>query len=334
MQPKEFNAFRKEILSLLWRQWSALGVAGQTEKAAASLVDPEALLLCSFSIARYDARLFDEIIDWLVINGAFINTQRLAAIQDTYSFSSGPQLSAIAEYLSHDKEFKLKWKRLSSRYESASVQPLFFTVQGKPLPVGENKDEIFLSKNLIRNRLRTRELSSEFPRSGIPSLLLRLRALIGISARCELLCILAGTNAIHPAEAARLSAYNRKTMQNALSEMASSGFIETYTNGRMLYYKLSQSAFREIIPNQTRWISWAPLYKGIEILWSGLQADTSDPLLLSSEYRRIAKEAKPFFEESKTGIVLTDPSRTTGEAYLKVFEDDLVRIVREIDHIV
>ena len=66
MQPKEFNAFRKKILALLWRQWSALGIAGQTEKGAASLVDPEALLLCSLSLARYDARLFDEIIDPII----------------------------------------------------------------------------------------------------------------------------------------------------------------------------------------------------------------------------------------------------------------------------
>ena len=45
---KEFkNDFRELLLDLVWRQWSALGVAGDTHAADKWVIDPEALLLLS-----------------------------------------------------------------------------------------------------------------------------------------------------------------------------------------------------------------------------------------------------------------------------------------------
>lgn len=322
---KEYNQFRSGILSFLWSQWTALGIAGHS-RPAASLIDPESLLLCSLSLGRHDARLFDEIIDWLYINGEFINVQRLAALQDAYSFTSGPQISAIAEYLSTNNEHRLKWDRLSKRYSPKAEQPLFFTIQNKPLPVGENTDDIFRSKGLLRSKLRTRGLSRPLPPAGIPSFILRLRALIGLSARCELLCLLANGNEIHPAEAARLTAYNRKTVQNALREMSMSGFVEVRGSGREKHYRMNREFTNTLIPHTARWICWAPFYKGLEILWNGYSAESDDPLILSSHFRRAAAEAQPYFAESHTGILLTDPARTPGSDYIPVYVKDLTMI--------
>ena len=69
MQLQKFrDHFRELILQFLWRQWSALGVAGYADGEDNWVIDPEALLLFSLSISRYDQRLFDEILDWLTIN--------------------------------------------------------------------------------------------------------------------------------------------------------------------------------------------------------------------------------------------------------------------------
>ena len=72
---------RESLLRLLWQQWSALGVAGQVSPNTRSIVDPEALLLVSTVFARHDARLFDEIFDWLLRNGEWVNALRLVRIQ-------------------------------------------------------------------------------------------------------------------------------------------------------------------------------------------------------------------------------------------------------------
>ena len=68
------------IFDFLWRQWSNLGIAGGTIPADTLVIDPEALFIFSLEFARYEPRLFDEILDWLVINGKWIDIQRLRGI--------------------------------------------------------------------------------------------------------------------------------------------------------------------------------------------------------------------------------------------------------------
>ncbi len=53
---KEFKGeYQSLLLDFLWRQWSALGVAGQTSRGGQRIVDPEALLLLTCTVGRYDA---------------------------------------------------------------------------------------------------------------------------------------------------------------------------------------------------------------------------------------------------------------------------------------
>ena len=72
---------RAPLLALLWRQWSALDVAGHVASGNRALIDPEALVLVSTIFTRHDARLFDEMLDWLRANGTWINVLRLTHLQ-------------------------------------------------------------------------------------------------------------------------------------------------------------------------------------------------------------------------------------------------------------
>ena len=87
---------REALLALLWRQWSALGVSGHARTEDPWLIDPEALLLISTVIARHDARLFDEILDWLQLNADSLNLQRLARLQKDHALGDATVLAAIA----------------------------------------------------------------------------------------------------------------------------------------------------------------------------------------------------------------------------------------------
>ncbi len=87
---------REVLLQFLWRQWSALGVAGYTQTPDPWLIDPEALLLFSLPIARHDPRLFDEIIDWLQLNGSLISLQRLQALSKDHQLGDPTLLLPIA----------------------------------------------------------------------------------------------------------------------------------------------------------------------------------------------------------------------------------------------
>jgi len=81
MSQKDFRyLFLDNILNFLWRQWSALGVLGEARTGDPWLYDPEPMLLFTLEMGRYEPRLFDEVMDWLVVNGKWIDMQRLRGI--------------------------------------------------------------------------------------------------------------------------------------------------------------------------------------------------------------------------------------------------------------
>ncbi len=97
---KQFrDQYRETLLSFLWREWTALGVAGTGTTAPRHVSDHEALLLFTCTLGRHDQRLFDEVMDWLLKNGRFINIQRLRNILAKEDFRGGPILSAISDWL-------------------------------------------------------------------------------------------------------------------------------------------------------------------------------------------------------------------------------------------
>ncbi len=67
---------RARLLAFAWDQWAQVGAFG-TARRADRTADPEALLLFTLEVARADARLFDEVLDWLALNERLVSVQRL-----------------------------------------------------------------------------------------------------------------------------------------------------------------------------------------------------------------------------------------------------------------
>ena len=326
------------LLALLWRQWSALGVPGHGSVEERRVIDPEPLLLLSLTVGRYDARLFDEILDWLVVNGAFLNVQRLKALEKRFDFQCKAQLSAVSELLGNKSNNPLKWGRLSVAYSLEKPEPLFFMKNGKPLPVPDEHAPEFSAHGLMRGPITLRGHAQPFPAKGMPSLLLRLRALLGVNARCELLCLLGAAPEIHPSEIARQTGYFPRTVQNALAEMARSGVVQVRSSNREKLYRLQSGVLDPLLKPEgisIQWISWAPGFRALEMLWLGVidpKRQDMDPLLLGSEFRRLSKEMRPLLAQAGWGSQLSDESLYHGAEYAAVFMKDIKLILREHSH--
>src|SRR4030043_1499831 len=110
MSQKNFkNIFLEHILSFLWRQWSALGVLGESRSEDPWAVDPEPLLLFTLEIGRYEPRLFDEVLDWLVVNGRWIDLQRLRGILRPKNDTTIQLTGAVASFLMKERNER-KWQ--------------------------------------------------------------------------------------------------------------------------------------------------------------------------------------------------------------------------------
>ncbi len=88
------------VHGLLWKQWSLLGVSATAPPEDRWLADPEALTLFTLEAARSEPRLFDEVLDWLVTNGASLDIQRLKNICDRDAGFPRNILRSVARILS------------------------------------------------------------------------------------------------------------------------------------------------------------------------------------------------------------------------------------------
>ncbi|MBI4023993.1 MAG: hypothetical protein HY360_03375 [Verrucomicrobia bacterium] len=331
---KEFREnYRELLLNFVWRQWSALGVAGHAEGGDPWIIDPEAMLLFTCTIGRHDARVFDETLDWLQKNGRFLNILRLKRILRTEKLDGGRVLAAVAGLLRKGAD-ALKWKQLAeSSAPQSPPETLFFLDDGRPLPVIGNPEPHFDAYGFQRGPLRLRGYSQKFRPTEPTNLTLQLRALLGINLRCEIVLYLLTHEAAHPSQIARESYGDMRAIQNTLVDMSQSGIVQLRTFGREKHYWLKQDHWATLLNRPEsfpKWITWPPLFSALEQIWLKLndpRLEALDLLLQSSELRKLMVEVRPAFERSRFDKTLSDDREYLGEKYLPVFLSDVIKLL-------
>lgn len=270
MNPSLIN-FRDQlvesVLRFLWRQWSALGVAGYAHSKDTWMVDPEALLLFSLPVARYDPRLFDEIMDWLHKNGALLSLNRLQTLEKEHQLGNPSLLRPVAESLAKspgNSKWSLILKRFHPGNELGSPQALFVDV-----PVFAEPDDIFHRWGWVRGSLKGRGMSKA-PRPDQPAtFLFMLRALFGLQVRAEVMAWLLSHEHGHPAEIARQTGYFARSVHRVVTELEASGLVRSFRVGREKQFSLIHAQWRFLLQwtpadNFPVWIAWAPLFRALQ----------------------------------------------------------------------
>jgi AraC-like DNA-binding protein len=225
MFPPNFKSQLIEALvEWLWRSWISFGVSGHgIQSRADRVIDPEVLLLASSHWARYDARLFDEIIDWLCLHGHFIHLQRMQNLLHS-GLGDARVLSAISAVLVETSIHK-KWKALvEPPFPQDSVQPLFLSTEREELPWGP-KDPLFAAQGFHRGPVELRQLSQSPDPRRAENFSLKLRSIFGTNARAEIVLHLLTNGPATATEIARRSGYTTRSILLPLREMALSGHL-------------------------------------------------------------------------------------------------------------
>ncbi len=285
------KAFRDQVLDLLWRQWTALGVAGYGQQWQGAPIDPEALLLLTCTVGRYDARLFDGMVEWLGIDGQYINVQRLKRITATEKFAGEQVVRAVAATAS-DSVSAAKWATTKAVQGGNKPGPLFFLKDGRPMLTVKEHDPIFKEHGLMRDKYEARGIVQAFRPEPVANLLLRLRAFLGVNARCEIIAYLLLNAQGSPSSLARDTYYFPLTISKAMGEMRDSGYLTSRVNGRRRDHRLVPGAWRELLLSTSRaqWVVWPRLFRAIEATWMFLWDDAlpqKEPLAQASSLRRV-----------------------------------------------
>lgn len=329
----------KRFLDFLWHQWSALGVAGQRGADDDRLIDPEALMLATTRFGRYDARLLDEVIDWLSSNGKRINLHRLRRIHDEWPVADLRVLATISGGLATQSIMR-KWITLSAPLPGeAEPEPLFIGFDGSALPIFHQPDPGFLRHGLLRDPMECRRMSRPPDPSRAANLLCSLRALFGVNARAEIIAWLLTHESGHPAAIARDTGYFSKSVQHMLNEMEDSGHIRSRRNGREKIFWLKPGAWDVLITwsqpsGFPRWIDWMPVFSAITTFIDALGQPGLDdaPEQVQSIQLRLALDATmPALARAGLAESLTASRKLTGSQLIDAVQEDLNKLEHTLE---
>ncbi len=329
---KEFKNFLIDSsIKIIWDQWVDIGLYGNKIGENSFIIDPEALLAFSLFMSRYDARLFDGMIDWLNDFGEIINLQRLNNIIRKENFKNDDLLGPISETIlnSHNKK---KWgKFIKTKIKIDDYENLFFNVNS----YGKHQ-KIFKKYGYLRGNFELRNMTTLIQTENEQCIFLKMRFLFGLNIRSDIISYLLIDNYKHPSYIAKNLYYTQKGVQDNLVEMSKSGIILVEKNGRKKDYALNKKLWEEMIElqvTQQKWINWVIIFSFIQkviILISNVD-------FINSTYDSQAMKLKLFILKNyekysglKLNVLLTHPNRVNPFDYPEVFISDVKKMLKEI----
>lgn len=330
----------ESILNFLWRQWSALGVAGGARAEDEWVIDPEALLLFSLEMGRFEPRLFDEVLDWLTINGKWLDNQRLRSIMRKSGEDACRLLGTAASFLSNEMgSYRRKWQALSGLQKSKiniKEEILFKAKDGIPFPYPQEISPVFQKHGYLRENFSLRKMTRPVPVVARCNLRFLLRALFGVGSRSECILYLMTHEAGHPAEVARAIGISVRGTQDTLIELSGSGLVLTRIKGkRKIEYWLSRKRWGEFLLGANFvelpvWLDWISLFSALRTVWTVLNEveQIASGYLRSSRLREATETISLEFARSGLDMPAVPGSEIGPENYEAAFQNFITRVLR------
>jgi hypothetical protein len=205
------KAVREATLNAVWRQWAVIGAAASAGRAKA-LVDAEALVLASLWLMDEEPRLSDLTASWVVTNTEYLSVQRIKNVAASFPASIGSRLSSLARLaVEGGKDFR--WRSL---------------VQADVPAMAERRG--------------AKTLSVPVPVARPSALMLRLRVLLGVGIRADIIAfLLTGPDDYASSEdIAAATAYNPTAVRRVLAQLAAGDWLR-YAGGTYPGYSLKGS---------------------------------------------------------------------------------------------
>lgn len=335
------SEFTERVLNFAWSQWCQIGVAGSASQKGPWVIDPEPLLAFTTEVARRDARMFDEVLDWFLANGRWINTQRLATIVKQDRIGDPAVIGAIASWMSaQDKS--MKWRGIARSMvavEQKRSEPLFTAQPENPAETLGPSDTHFARYGLLRAPIRTRGMAKAVNMKDPRNVMFKSRAAFGIGIRADVMSYLAATDGGHARRIAEILGYNHMRVAEVLAGMAEAGMVTVHSAGRTRHYRIDRERWQSVImPAQSRdpllWVNWRPLVRGLTTLWREVWAldDTrADAYVFSSKMRKAMQAARDDLQGSGIHLTIEDDKGYLAEAYLPVFISTVDGVLHALD---
>ncbi len=212
-----------QLVAFAWDEWAQMGVLATPHRRSTWAQDPEALIVFTLEVARADARLFDELMDWMLVNESLLSVRRLRAM--CVDETDRALVAAALGWLARQRPRA----RLSSREptsDTTTLQPLFRS--GGPV---SKADEDFAAAGWLRPPLIPSHKSSPPDPMAPINLAFRLRQILGVGVRAEAVRVLLTTDAprVNAQTLARSTGYAKRNVHEALAGLNKAGVVSALT---------------------------------------------------------------------------------------------------------
>ena len=315
---KKFRAdLTRSVLDVIWETWSQIGLMGQRQTAAGRIADPEPLLLLTWECARQDSRVFDEVLDWLVRNGRWVNVGRLTTLLHEDQTCPPSLAGAVAAFMmQHDKG--PKWRTLADRCRPVTEPALapLFQRQGQPLtPVGEERDAIFARYGWARSPVFLRGQSQPIPAWTPPSLILKCRAFFGVNIRADVFAWLVAHGHGTASGLARELGYSQRRVLDTLMEMQLAELFQTRFDGNRKEYSLDADKGWQLLFEATSerasGFNWRAFGRAVSKVWKkafSMKEEGLTEYIFESEIGKVLAEAQSDFTAAGLSLSLRPSS--------------------------
>ncbi|HEX2095109.1 MAG TPA: hypothetical protein VHG28_22100 [Longimicrobiaceae bacterium] len=286
-----------------WAQWSSLTTAAVPvgQPCTWAIIDPEALVLLSLAARDRERRLNDLLAGWARAGSSLLSVQRLKTLAGHYPAAVREQVPDFAHYAADAGD---------RRWLSHAANP-----GGIPKPREKHTGPLRLTEG--------------------PTLMLRLRAGIGVGAKADLLTFLLGLGgAAADLKAITIAtAYSDRAMRTAAEDMALARFIHEI-QGPPNAYRADPAAWVQVLesyrlesgaapyPNLPRWRFWSVAFEFLTsvIFWDrAARQEQWSGYIASSRARDVMEVHKSRLRY--TGIELAGGAGLRGAEYLGWFQD-------------
>jgi hypothetical protein len=309
---------RARLLAFAWDQWAQMGVFGTARRADRWAADPEALLLFTLEVARADARLFDEVLDWLALNERLVSVQRL---RNLYRDDTDRALAEAAlAWVEQSRSPMRRGSRRAASEPSRAVQ-LFRDVKTDT----RRADKTFRMYGWLKPPT-DRSGKSQPPDLFAPiNIAFRLRQILGIGARAEVARFLLTmqTPSVTAQVVSASAAYAKRNVHEGLTALHSAGVIDAVTVGNQHRYGVDRERWATLLGLTEDSIpsgrDWPQLFHALRVLVRWLEDEQHDKLsdyMLASEAHTLAHDIVP--EVRYAGVRVPVDGRP-GAAYWQDF---------------
>jgi hypothetical protein len=312
---------QRRLAAFLWDQWAQMGILAGSAEEDNWAADPEALLLLSFEVGREEPRLFEEVLDWLAVNERLISVQRLRnLVRDE---ADRALVEAVLGWLGQRRRRARLEPKAGPAENIERPQALF---RSSKLPVVE-ADPAFLAQGLMKPRSETSG-SSRPPDLRKPiNFAFRLRALLGIGVRAEVIRVLLTTEAprVNAQVVAASTAYAKRNVQEALNSLRTAGALGSSELGNERRFDAPHERWARFLEldKLPRHEDWPQLFAAYRLILRWL-ADPANqdlsPYMLNSQARTMVEGVVADLQFAGVPI---DAAGSNSASYLQEFAGKL-----------